>query len=122
MTYRFASIGATIAALAGAASYAVARAQGWAVLPCLLGWASMTAAGLVGGMFLVRAHGRPGTGFLGALVASMLLRLALSCAGAAWAAASSIETVWAYLGGLAAGYVPLQAFELAWFIRRDRRG
>ena len=119
----FLALGAAIAALAGAASYFVARSVGSAaVLPCLAGWAIMVAAGLAGGLFLVRAHGRPGTGFLGALVASMLLRLALSSAGAAWAAASSIETVWAYLGGLAAGYVPLQAFELAWFIRRDRRG
>lgn len=123
MIFRFTVLGASIAALAGAGSYAVARTAGsGAVVPCLVGWALMAGAGLAGGLFLVRAHGRPGTGFMGALVASILARLALSSAGAAWAAASSIETVWAYLGGLAAGYVPLQAFELAWFIRHDRRG
>ena len=123
MTSRFLGIGASIAALAGLASFTVARSAGpAAVAPCLVGWAIMAASGLAGGLFLVRAHGRSGTGFLGALVASMLARLALSSAGAAWAAASSVETVWAYLGGLVAGYVPLQAFELVWFIRRDRRG
>ena len=123
MTSRFLAIGASIVALSGAAGYFLARsAAPEAVAPCLLGWAIMAAAGLVGGGFMVRAHGRPGSGFLGALAASMLTRLFLSAAGAAWAAASGIETVWAFLGGLAAGYVPLQAFELAWFIRRDRRG
>jgi hypothetical protein len=32
-----------------------------------------------------------------------------------------MEAVWAYLAGLVAGYLPLQLFEIWWFVRSARR-
>ena len=119
--FRFASIGVAIALLSALPVLALGRAHGREILVWSLGgWALMAVVGIAAGVWMVRSHGRPGSGFLAALAGGMLSRLFLSAAGAAWAARQDIETVWAFLGGLAAGYVPLQTFELAWFIRRGR--
>jgi len=119
---RFGAIATSIAALSGFLVLALGRSQGQRVLVfCVAGWAIMAIVGVAAGAWMVRAHGRPGSGFLAALAAGMLARLFLSAAGAAWAARHDVQTVWAFLGGLFAGYVPLQVFELTWFIRRDRR-
>jgi len=67
-----------------------------------------------------RKHGGEGAGFLVALGTCMLARLFASVAGAAGAALSGMDAVWPYVVGLTAGYLPLQMFELYWFIRRAR--
>ena len=117
----FASIGVAIALLSALPVLAFGRSHGRPILVwSLAGWAVMAVVGIAAGVWMVRSHGRPGSGFLAAVAGGMLSRLFLSAAGAAWAARQDIETVWAFLGGLVAGYVPLQAFELTWFIRKGR--
>jgi len=119
---RFVAIAATIEALAALAVGLLARPHGGRALAfALTGWGIMAAVGIVAGAFLVRAHGRPGSGFLAALAAGMLGRLFLAAVGCGWAALQDIGAVWSFLGGLLAGYAPLQAFELTWFVRRSRR-
>ena len=85
-----------------------------------LGWAIMATSGVAGGGWMVRRHGSAGSGFLVALGTCMLARLFASVAGALAAASSGNHAVWAFLAGLCAGYVPLQVFEVGWFIRKSR--
>jgi hypothetical protein len=113
-------------------SGAIAIAAGLALLPLGLqrgptalfwggiGWAIMALTGVAGGTWLVRAHGRQGSGFLVALGTCMLARLFASVAGALTAASSGMDAVWPYIAGLGAGYVPLQLFEVGWFLRVAR--
>ena len=113
-------------------STAIAIAAGLALLPFGIqrgggalfwggiGWAIMALTGVVGGTWLVRAHGRQGSGFLVALGTCMLARLFASVAGALSAASSGMDVVWPFIAGLGAGYVPLQLLELGWFVRVAR--
>lgn len=86
----------------------------------LLGWVVMASIGVVGGVWTVRMHGRPGAGFVVAIGSCMLARLFASALGAWGAARHGMPAVWPYLTGLTAGYLPLQLFELGWFVRRMR--
>ena len=86
----------------------------------LIGWSIMALAGVVGAVWAAAVHGRPGSGFLLALGTCMLARLFGAALGAWGAARHGMEAVWPYLGGLAVGYVPLQLFELTWFLRKAR--
>jgi hypothetical protein len=52
----------------------------------------------------------------------MLARLALAAAGAIAVAGREQPEVYAYLLGLGVGYFPLQAYEMNWFLRRNRIG
>ena len=118
---RFGILGAAVAVLAGLALLPLALKQGGpAPLWGFTGWAIMAATGLAGGVWMTRTHGRQGSGFLVALGTCMLARLFASVAGALAAAASGTHAVWAFLAGLCAGYVPLQVFEVGWFIRKSR--
>jgi hypothetical protein len=113
---RYGAWGACVA-LAGL-PVVVATARGGEALGFgLLGWALMIVSGIGGGAWLVARHGRPGQAFIVALGASMGARLLLSAAGGAWAVSRGRDALWAYIVGLGAGYVPLQVFETAWFLR-----
>ncbi|HXV74993.1 MAG TPA: hypothetical protein VD788_01640 [Candidatus Polarisedimenticolaceae bacterium] len=92
------------------------RALGWA----LAGWAWMTLVGVGGGAWIAARHGDPGPGFLKALGTCILSRLAGAAGGAALAASHGADAVWPYLAGLGTGFVPLQVFEIGWFLRRSR--
>ena len=119
---RFAFLGGAIALATGLALLPQAVSRGeeivrWAVL----GWSIMAVTGVAGGTWMVRKHGQEGAGFLVALGTCMLARLFASVAGAGGAAISGMDAVWPYVAGLAVGYLPLQAFELFWFIRKARK-
>lgn len=108
-----------LAAALALLAFAVPRggpAVGWS----LIGWLIMTLAGSLGGAWTVSQHGRPGSGFLVAVGICMLSRLVLGAAGVAAAAGAGTAAVWALLAGLAVTYVPLQVFEMIWFLRSIR--
>lgn len=86
----------------------------------LLGFWMMSVVGIAGGAWLVATHGSPGAGFSIAVATCILARLVLAGAGAAAAAMRGMEAVWAYLAGLGVGFLPIQVFEMNWFLRRDR--
>jgi len=86
----------------------------------LWGWSIMTLTAVGGGAWLAARVGTRGSGFLLALAASMLTRLCASAAGAAAVMLWAREAAGAYLAGLAAGFVPMQVYEIAWFHRRGR--
>jgi hypothetical protein len=118
----FALIGAALAVAAAAALLPLAIAEGAVALQWgVSGWLVMAASGLVGGTWMVHQHGKQGSGFLVALGTCMLARLFASAGGACGAAMQGMEAVWAYVVGLGAGYVPLQLFEIWWFVRSTRR-
>ncbi len=87
----------------------------------MTGWAIMAIIGVITGLWMVRVYGKPGSGFLAAMATGMLARLFLSASVALWAAQHGVGYVWAFLAGLFAGYLPLQAFEVAWFFREARK-
>ena len=112
-----------IAGLSGALLFLAAFPRGEGFLRwSLLGWVVMASIGVVGGVWAVRAHGRPGAGFIVAIGTCMLARLFASALGAWGAARHGMPAVWPYLTGLTAGYVPLQLFELGWFVRGIKGG
>lgn len=118
---RFGILGAAVAVLAGLALLPLALNRGGpAPLWGFTGWAIMAATGLAGGVWMTRTHGRQGSGFLVALGTCMLARLFASVGGALTAAVRGTDAVWPYLVGLGAGYVPLQLFEVGWFLRLSK--
>ena len=118
---RFAIIGAAVAVLAGLALLPLALARGGpAPVWGFTGWANMALTGLAGGIWMTRTHGRQGSGFLVALGTCMLARLFASVGGALTAAVRGTDAVWPFLVGLCAGYVPLQLFEVGWFLRLSK--
>lgn len=119
--FRFAITGGAIAVAAGLALLPPGLSRGASALRWgALGWAIMALTGLAGGVWMARTHGRQGSGFLVALGTCMLARLFGSVGGALAAAARGTEAVWPYLAGLCAGYVPLQLFEIGWFLRLSK--
>ena len=121
-TGTFATLCGSIAVASGITVYAVAAPRGVEIVRWSMGgWAIMAAVGVITGLWMVRVHGKPGSGFLAAMGTGMLARLFLSAGGALWAAQYGFEYVWAFLAGLVAGYLPLQAFEVTWFFREARR-
>jgi hypothetical protein len=124
---RFLIRGAGLAALAGGllagaigSAYPERLAAGlaWG----LVGWGSMAVVGLSGGAWTVARHGSPAAGFLLAAGTCMLARLILLAAGAFAAKPQGMEAVYAYLIGFGAAYLPIQVFEMRWFLRRNRVG
>lgn len=109
-------VAAALAFAAGVGPGAAAGGYGW------LGWGMMATAGIGSGTWLAVVHGRPGTAFLVALLAGILGRLLATLAGAAIAATGGKEGLFAFLAGVAAGFVPLQAYEIAFFVLAGRRG
>jgi len=90
------------------------------LLSGLLGWLAMSVVGVAGGWWLVARHGSAAAAFLRAMGICMLARLVVAAAGAFGARAVGAAPAYAYLAGLAAGYLPVQALEMVWFLRRDR--
>ena len=118
----FGLIGGAIALASAAALLPLAIAQGAMALQWgLSGWLVMAVTGIAGGTWMVHKHGRQGSGFIVALGTCMLARLFASAGGAFGAAMQGMEAVWAYVVGLGAGYLPLQLFEIWWFVRSTRR-
>jgi hypothetical protein len=109
-----ASLAAAVGACALAAWAAGSAASGsWASA----GFGAVALPAIAGGAWLVLEHGRPGTRFLTAfgagiasrvLGAAIVLALSIGAGGAARNAA---------VAGLAFAFVPVMAFELAWFAR-----
>ncbi len=118
---RYAVCGGAVSVIVGLALFLVARPFGESVVRwSLLGWLAMTAIGIGGGAWLVAAHGTRGWNFIAALSACMLARLVALAAGAIGAAVQGQEVVWPNLIGLGAGYLPLQLFEVGWFLKSTK--
>jgi TM2 domain-containing membrane protein YozV len=87
------------------------------------GFLAMAVPGIVGGAWLVREHGRSAQRFLVALATGFITRLILAGLAAFYAGKAGDGAATALLSGLAAGFVPLMAFEMIWFARaRGARG
>jgi hypothetical protein len=80
------------------------------------GFLAMAVPSILCGICLEREHGRPGPRFLLVLVAGFGARVVLAALTSIFAAKASAAT--ALIAGLAAGFVPLTAFEMAWFARK----
>lgn len=85
------------------------------------GFLAVAVPGIAGGMWLVREHGRDGSGFVWALGAGFVARLVLAaiCAFGASKAGNSATT--GLVSGLAAGFVPVTALEMVWCARARTR-
>lgn len=84
------------------------------------GFLAMAVPSIACGAWLAREHGRPGSRFLLALVAGVAARLILASLTTIFAARAAAGP--ALVAGLAAGYVPLTAFEMVWFMRHRALG
>ena len=122
MTFRSAigfALGASVAAAVGAVALLPwfsgddLPASAWAAK----GFLAMALPGIAGGAWLAREHGRPASRFLIALAMGFVTRLALAALAAFYAAKAGDGAGTALLAGLAAGFVPLMAFEMIWFAR-----
>jgi hypothetical protein len=91
-------------------------ASNWAAA----GFLTMVIPGIACGAWLAREHGRPGARFLLALATGFAARLILAASAAFFAA--KVAAGLSLIAGLAAGFVPLTAFEMIWFARRRPRG
>ena len=121
IAWSFAARAAGTALLGGAAAAALAagRPAGDRVW-MLLGWAILAVAGTLGGAWLAREHGKPGSAFLVALGAGVAARFVAVAGGCVAAALAGKSAITAYAIGLIAGFVPVQTFEAVWFFRRTR--
>ena len=77
----------------------------------------MAVPGVLGGVWLAREHGRSAPRFLLALACGFITRLVLAGSAAFFASRAGGGAGIALLVGLAAGFVPLLAFEMFWFLR-----
>jgi hypothetical protein len=116
-------LGSTAAALAGLAAL-LAWTSRDGVLPAVWvvgGFLAMALPGVAGGAWLAREHGRAGSSFVAVLQAGMLVRLALAAMVAMSAAHAGGPAMAASMAGLAAGFLPVMAFEMVWFARTEAR-
>ena len=119
---RFALGGALVAVAAGGAAWAAARpASLGGLLWGALGWGLMAAIGLATGTWLAARYGSAGSGFLAAMVAGILGRIAATLGGAATAASAGRGALSAFLVGLGSGFAPLMVYEAVFFYREGRR-
>jgi hypothetical protein len=117
-------LGSTAAALAGLAAL-LAWTSRDGVLPAVWvvsGFLAMALPGVAGGAWLAREHGRAASRFVAVLQTGMLLRLVLGAIVAMGAANAGGSAVVASMAGLAAGFLPVMAFEMAWFARTRENG
>ncbi len=114
------------AAVLSLASGATVAWAAWWLLPgtglgwALGGWSAAALIGVTAGVWLASCHGRPGLGFVVALLAGMLARLLAAGAGAALAAWTDAGALWAFVLGFATGFAPLQVWEAVFFHRETR--
>jgi hypothetical protein len=119
---RFVLGAAAVSAASGAMAWVATRpASPGSLMWGALGWGLMTAIGLGAGAWLAVAHGSTGPGFLAAIVAGILGRLAATVGGSVAAAMAGQAPLWAFLTGLGSGFVPLQVYESVFFYREGRR-
>ena len=115
-------LGAAVAALVGAGALFLwtaggdVLAAGWAIR----GFLAMALPSIAGGAWLVREHGRDGSWFVAAVLAGFVVRLLLAAVAALGAAQAGGSAKSGLIAGLAAGFVPLMAFETVWFARSHR--
>lgn len=117
---RFAILAASVAVLSGAVAVGMALRSGgaaWAVV----GWAPVAVAGIAGGAWLAEAHGRMNRSFFLAFALGMAGRSVAVIASVLCALTASADAWKPCLAGLAAGYFPLQVFEIGWFLRAGVR-
>lgn len=117
---RFLLAASAVGVAAGAVALAATEAAGGSGPWALAGWGPMAGIGLGSGGAMAARHGRPGSGFLAALVAGMLSRLTVAAALGLVATRAGEPALLSYVAGLAAGFLPLQAFEVVWFYRAAR--
>jgi hypothetical protein len=119
---RFAAGALAVSMGCGAAAWVAFRPDASSGLAwAAVGWGMMAAIGLASGTWLAMAHGRTGPGFLAAIVAGILGRLAATLGGALAAAREGRLSLWAFLVGLGVGFVPLQVYETVFFFVEGRR-
>ena len=112
-------LGASTAASLGVvvllAGYARADrvAAGWAAT----GFLAMALPGVAGGAWLAREHGRSASRFIVALATGFVTRLAAAAVAVFFESRAGGGAGPALLSGLAAGFVPVTLFEMAWFVR-----
>ena len=112
-------LGATAAALVGAAALMTwfaggdVLAAGWATR----GFLAMALPGVAGGAWLAREHGRAESRFVIAVMAGILVRLVVAAIVVSGAAQAGGSAMTGSLAGFCAGFVPVMAFETAWFSR-----
>ncbi len=97
--------------------FALGRGSAFAIWAGL-GWLIAVATGVGTGNWLEWVHGTPGTGFLKAFGTCMLSRSVAYAVGGLVAVSQGHSALWAYLTGLAVGYVATQSFEVFWFARK----
>lgn len=114
----FAIGAASVAVAGGAALWLLLPGDGSGLVPYVGGWGTMAAIGIAAGTAVAAGYGRPAPAFLAPLVAGMLLRLVAVTVGAL-AAAGGGDLV-PFLLGAAAGFAPVQAFEVVYFWRAAR--
>ena len=120
MTFRSAIGFALLASVAAAVGAAALLPWFWGGDRVASAWAAkgflaMAAPGIARGAWLAREHGRPAPRFLIALATGFVTRLVLAALAAFFAAKADAGA--ALIAGLAAGFVPLTAFEMVWFLR-----
>ncbi len=114
---RFVLAASAVAVAAGVVLLAATRSAGGSESWALAGWGPMAAIAVGSGGAMAARHGRPGSGFLAALAVGMLSRLTVAAALGLVATRAGETAVLSYVAGLAAGFLPLQAFEVVWFYR-----
>jgi len=85
-----------------------------------IGFVVTAAPGIVIGSWLAAEHGHTGSRFLIAIAAGFVTRLVLAAVAAFGAAKAGGAAGFGLISGLAAGFVPLTAFEMIWFVARQR--
>lgn len=112
------ALGAVMTAALGACALPWIGPDPAARLWAAAGFASMALPGIVCGAWMAHAHGGRGTRFLAALATGFVLRVLAAAVGTFAVARVDGGLAGAWIGGLAAGFVPLLAFEIVWFSRR----
>ena len=115
-THAFA-IGALASASAGGAVLAVAMPSPWSAAAFL----STAVPGILSGIALASLHGRSGGAFPLVVGLGLLVRLLAASTVTVLAARTGGPAIPAALAGLAAGFVPVTAFETWWFARKSLR-
>jgi hypothetical protein len=120
--WRFASWGVLLAAAsAGGALLLASPVRREALVWGAFGWLAMTSIGVASGAWLAVHHGSPGHGFLAGLVGGMLARLLAMTIGAVGVVLTGGGGVWGFAVGLTAGFLPMQAYEIAYFYLRGKK-
>ena len=115
---RFTLAAALVAGIAGSFAGALTqRIDPAATVYTLGGWFAAAGVSIACAAWLAHVLGADQATFLKALAGGMLLRWLIILGSLAWAMTLEPSQWKAWLAGLAAGYLPVQAAELTWFVR-----